>query len=131
MATYYGSGRFVAVTASNNGYDYIQEPGMHGITFGRDEDVYCTISPHYELANDQNTITDASLNIESGIFSNASIDMPLYIAFPNLKSLKIGNNYGYTGEIEVANTVSVWDTFEPPITYYKTYRFYCGILTNV
>lgn len=130
MATYYGSGRFVAITASNNGYDHEYSKGILGVSFGKDEDVYCTLSPHYQLNGD--TITDTSLNIASGIFENESIDMPLYIAFTNLKNLKIGGKYtGYTGEIVVANNVNVWDTWEPPVTYYKGYTFYCGILTNV
>ncbi len=130
MATYTGSGKFVAITASNNGYDYVYPEGMHGITFGKNEDVYCTISPHYKLSGD--TIVDTSLNIESGIFENASINMPLYIAFTNLQMLYLGSRSrsGYTGSIRVANNVSV-DSHYMPTTIYKTYTFYCGILTNV
>lgn len=132
MATYRGSGRFIAVTASNNGYDYVYEPGMHGITFGVDDDVYCTISPHYQLASDRTTIADTSLNIESGIDAKSRIDMPLYLAFTNLQRLGIGGRYtGYTGDIRVANNVTVNETTFIPTTQYKTYKFYCGILTNV
>jgi hypothetical protein len=130
MATYSGSGKFVAITASNNGYDYIYEAGMHGVTFGHEGDVYCTISPHYELGSGD-TIADTSLNIESGIFDTAAINMPLYVGFTNLQRLYIGDRYsGYTGDIRVANYVTV-DSNYMPTTQYKTYKFYCGILTNV
>ena len=136
MATYRGSGKFVAITASNNGYNNVYSTGMHGVSFGVGQNIYATISPHYEVASDGSTITGTSLNIEPGVDNNNNADWPLYIGFPNLKQLQVRGYSGYTGSVRLVSRIDVDSgTTENPgtfiaTTYYTNYTFHCGLLVG-
>lgn len=123
---YSGSGNFVAVSASNNGHDDIYSPGVHGVTFGWGDKVYCSFSPHYKLQSDGDTIAGASLSIEAG-----SNGRRLCVEFPALRRLDIRGSETYSGSVRVASDVTVNTSTWIPTTVYKTYTFYCGMLTNV
>lgn len=137
MATITGSGKFVAIAASSTQFDYIWDGSLSGIVFGVGSSPYCRVSTRYTSGAwqgdyyDLDIITGTALCIDSAIppsFSGTTHH--LYLEFPSLTTIKIGNRVGYTGSIKVAKDMTLtnkgmWQT------NYKTYNFKCGLLMNV
>ena len=151
MATITGSGKFVAIAGSDTQLDRIWSRKLSGVMFGVNKSPYCRISSRYTKGAwhdgywDSEIVTGTALCIDFGIEPDGN-DIKyipeqdkwvavtsrkwLYLEFPSLTTIKVGNRVGYTGSIKVARDMTLtsrgmWQT------NYKTYNFKCGLLMNV
>lgn len=123
-----GSGKFVAIAASNTLDDLVTNP-ISGVVFGNGRTPYCRVSSRYTSSN--NVVTGTAFCIDPGV-----IHARMSLQFPNLTSLKINGYTGFTGDVRVGSSVSVDEgTPAHPGTYkcttqYSTYKFICGLLVS-
>lgn len=125
------SGAFVAITANTSGYNNVRVTGMHGISFGYNQQVYLTVASHYYTYDDRGStyISDASLTVEPGLNSSKSADLPMLISYPNLQRFKINGSSGYSGDVTLVSGVHLDSVYKAtPID--KTYKFQNGFLLN-
>jgi len=125
------SGAFVAITADTAGYNNVKTTGMHGISFGYNQTVYLSIASHYATYQDYEgvNISNAYLTVEPGQNSGKTADLPMYIAYPNLKRISINGYSGYTGTLTVVSGVNVVSN-NPPTAITHSYKFHNGLLVS-
>ena len=126
MATITGSGKFVAIAASNTRFDQMFSSGISGIVFGNGSTKYARISSRYTLASDNVTVTGTAFCIDPG-----TLHTGLYLGFPSLSCLRVNGYTGFTGTINVASGCTMNQNTWIETTTYKNYTFRCGLLTNV
>ena len=127
MATYTGSGRFVAICPNNNGYDDLDMTGIHGVTFGSGTTPYLSVSTHYTTNN--NEITDWNMTIQHGTDPNTGDSLPMYIGLPALQQVNLKATATQTGSVRVVKGVNV-DSNWYATPQYSYLEFYCGFLVR-
>ena len=121
-----GSGKYVAIAASNSFIDDLQTTDISGLVFGVGQWPYCRIASKYiadEL--DPDIISDTAFCIDPGI--SGSFYTPLGLYFPNLTTLRINYQEGYTGSLRVVSSVDVNPTTYMCTSRYTDYKFKCGL----
>lgn len=132
MATIKGSGKFVAIAASNTQFDDLMTNKIYGVVFGSGNYPYCRISSKYTTNSSGTTVTGTALCIDAGKSGNA-----LYLEFPAVQALSIfpadgtRDEDGYTGSLNVVHDVALNNQTLMFTVNYKTYNFKCGLLLNV
>lgn len=121
MATYSGSGRFVALAANDNPFEFPQ--GVSGVVFGVGTSIYGRITPRYTLSG--TTVTGTALCIDPG-----AVEGNLYLNFPSLTVLKVNGYTGYTGQITVVNGTSYNQSTDRETPTFTNYGFRNGLLLN-
>ena len=112
------SGAFVAITANTSGYNNVRVTGMHGISFGYNQQVYLTVASHYYTYDDGGStyISDASLTVEPGLNSSKSADLPMLISYPNLQRFKINGSPG-SNNLCIGTMIAAAPEYELGISY--------------
>lgn len=118
-----GSGKFVAIAASNTQIDALFPTPMTGITFGVGSTKYCQISSKYEV--NLLTVTGTALCFEPGV-TNAN----LYIGFQNRPNVRVNGYTGYTGNIWVLDDCDVDSVTGTASRGWRSYSFKSGLLVQ-
>lgn len=124
-----GSGKFVAIAASDTQFDDLMIVPISGIVFGKNSVPYCSVLSRYlPDEDDPLLITGTALCINPRIDSDGT-GHKLYVGFPNLTMVRMNGYTAYTGSIQVISDLvpnSNW-MLDPE---YTTYQFKCGLLLN-
>lgn len=124
-----GSGKFVAIAASDTQFDDLMSVPISGIVFGRNNLPYCKIQSRYITSeSDVTQVTGTALCINPRV-DPTGVGYKLYVGFPNLSLVRMNGYTAYTGSIRVISDLI------PNSSYmlnpeYTTYQFKCGLLLN-
>lgn len=120
-----GSGKFVAIAASDTQFDDLMTVPISGIVFGKNNIPYCKILSRY-ITDD----IDVTQIVGTAFCINPrDIGYRLYVGFPNLSMLRMNGYTGYTGSIQVISDIVVGSGYMASAAY-TTYQFKCGLLLN-
>lgn len=115
-----GSGKFVAVAASNTQIDSMFSTPMTGITFGIGSNKYCQITSKYEV--ELLTVTGTAFCVEPGVANGR-----VYIGFQNIPKISVNNYTGYTGSLTVLSDCEVDEVTGLANPSYALYAFESGL----
>lgn len=123
-----GSGKFVAIAASNSSFDTMFTNAISGVVFGKDDEIYCRVSSKYNIEQGVVTGTAFCIDPDEDAMQTAT---DLVLRFDTEPKLKVNNAYGYTGNVSVVKAVRVTGNQHLSSQILGTVSFKSGILVGV
>lgn len=125
-----GSGKYVAIAASNTLFDDSKIAGVvFGVKTSQANTPHCQVRSRY-VENNSGVVTGTAFCIDQGIISS---NRSMCLNFQHLTRVDVRNYTAYTGTIRVGYSVTVpqdQHLFDPPTTNYIQYHFENGLFTG-